>query len=274
MFSLPLSGQVRADEADLAKAVQNPVGSLISIPIETTFDFGAANGDATFINLQPVIPIRWRNINLINRTIISLIDAPGPIFGTAAIPNPIKGDAATGLGDINHLVFFSPAEPGKVIWGFGPSVSFPTATDDILGSEKWSLGPAAVLLTQPKPWTLGVLTRTIWSVAGADDRDDVNQFLLQPFINYNLADGWYLTTGPNIIANWNADEKWTVPVGGGVASFTSSASNRSIFALNRNTTSNDRKVPPTGPFVSPCNFCFPRNSHFPAVAMVDPGKGP
>ncbi len=205
-----------AQEADLAKAVQNPVGSLISVPIETTFDFGAANGDATFVNLQPVIPIRWHDINLINRTIIPMIDAPGTIIGHPAFPNPIKGPGATGLGDINHSTFFSPANPGKLIWGIGPSISFPTATDSILGSEKWSLGPTAVFLTQPKPWSLGVLTRNIWSVGGASDRGEVNQFLLQPFINYNLPNGWYLTSSPNIIANWYADEKWTVPLGGGI----------------------------------------------------------
>ena len=88
----------------------------------------------------------------------------------------------------------------------------------MLGSEKWSAGLSGVLLAQPAPWTVGVLARQIWSFAGDDNRADVRQFLVQPFVNYNLADGWYLTTSPVITANWEAPSRnrWTVPLGGGV----------------------------------------------------------
>jgi hypothetical protein len=46
----------------------------------------------------------------------------------------------------------------------------------------------------------------------------VSQFLFQYFINYNLPEGWYLTSAPIITANWEAESgnKWTVPLGGGV----------------------------------------------------------
>ena len=41
--------------------------------------------------------------------------------------------------------------------------------------------------------------------------------MLQPFLNYNLPDGWYLTSAPVMTANWKADsgERWTVRLGGG-----------------------------------------------------------
>jgi hypothetical protein len=41
--------------------------------------------------------------------------------------------------------------------------------------------------------------------------------LIQPFLNYNLPGGWYLTSSPVITANWEASSgnKWTVPIGGG-----------------------------------------------------------
>ena len=57
-----------------------------------------------------------------------------------------------------------------------------------------------------------------WSVAGWGQKN-VNAFLLQPFVNYNLPDGWYLTSVPIMTANWKADKAgdvWTVPLGGGV----------------------------------------------------------
>ena len=121
------------------------------------------------------------------------------------------------LGDINFTAFFSPAKPGKWIWGVGPVFLLPTATDDVLGTEKWGTGPSAVVLTVQGPWVYGALINQIWSFAGDDDRADVDQMLIQPFVNYNLPDGWYLSSGPMITANWEADSDntLTIPLGGG-----------------------------------------------------------
>jgi hypothetical protein len=45
-------------------------------------------------------------------------------------PNVFTGDGgANGLGDLNPSFFLSPAAPGKVIWGFGPTLLLPTATE-------------------------------------------------------------------------------------------------------------------------------------------------
>jgi hypothetical protein len=202
---------------DLAAKTQNPVGAMYSLPFKFTFDYGAENGEASFLNIQPVIPVTVGDWNLINRVILPLIDTPGMVSGTPAIPTPIPGNGATGLGDINYSVFLSPAEPGKVIWGIGPSLMMDTATDDQLGSGKWSAGPTAVFLTQPKPWTVGLLARHLWSFAGDSDRSSVNQLLLEPFINYNLEGGWYLITDMVMTANLQADSgnQWTIPLGGG-----------------------------------------------------------
>jgi len=49
------------------------------------------------------------------------------------------------------------------------------------------------------------------------DDEDVNPMLAQLFVNYNIKDGWYISTAPIMTANWEADsgQKWTVPVGAG-----------------------------------------------------------
>ena len=66
-------------------------------------------------------------------------------------------------------------------------------------------------------WVVGALFNQIWSVGGNDDRTDVSAFLLQYFVNYNLDDGWFLTSAPIITANWKAEDgnTWVVPFGGG-----------------------------------------------------------
>jgi hypothetical protein len=213
----PAWGADGADE-DLRAKTQNPVGSLISVPFENNVDFGAPNGTAYILNFQPVIPVTVGNWNLISRPILPIAYVPGFIDGVPGLPSGSEGDGAFGLGDLNYSVFVSPAQAGKVIWGLGPSITFKTATNDQLGSGKWSAGPTAVVLTQPKPWSIGLLVRQLWSFAGDDDRADVSQFLMQPFVNYNFDGGWFLFSDPTITANWKAEpgQKWTVPIGGGL----------------------------------------------------------
>jgi hypothetical protein len=203
---------------DLRAAVQNPVGAMYSLPFKFTFDYGAPNGEASFLNIQPVIPITVGDWNLINRIIAPLIDSPGEVAGTPEIPNPTSGNGATGLGDINYSVFLSPAKPKGAIWGIGPSITMPTATDKELGSEQWSAGPTGVVLFQPKWGTIGGLARHLGSFAGDSDRKSINQTLFEPFVNYNLPNGWYLISDIIMTANWNLDSSdiWTVPLGGGV----------------------------------------------------------
>ena len=132
----------------------------------------------------------------------------------------VEGEGSEfGLGDFTYQAFFSPAKPGKVIWGAGPAFVFPTNTDNRLGVDKWSAGPALVALAKPGPWLVGALVQNVWSYAGDSDAPDVNFFSFQYFINYNFEGGWYLTSTPTITANWEADDSgdiWTVPFGGGV----------------------------------------------------------
>jgi hypothetical protein len=197
---------------DLAQAAQNPVANVISLPFQnnTNFNFGPLEKTQNILNIQPVIPFSLgQNWNLITRTILPVISQPALFPGD---------DRTFGLGDTVFTAFISPASPGRIIWGAGPVLLLPSATDDKLGTEKWGAGPSAVALTSRGPWLFGVLANHIWSFAGDSGRNDVNTTLIQPFINYNFRGGWFLTSSPIITANWEADssQTWTVPVGGGV----------------------------------------------------------
>jgi len=208
LLAAPAIGQEQ-DAAELAKQAQNPIGNLISLPLQnnTNFDVGPYERTQNVLNIQPVWPFslgkKWK---LITRTILPVISQPAP--GT---------DRTNGLGDVNFTGFFSPAAPGKIMWGAGPIIVFPTATDEVLGSEKWSLGPSVVLVATPGSLLLGALVNNIWSVGGDSDADDVNSMLFQYFINYNYPSGFYWTSAPIITANWEASSgnRWTVPFGGG-----------------------------------------------------------
>src|SRR5215813_1552235 len=90
---------------------------------------------------------------------------PESIYAESPVPG---GDNKAGLGDIVQSFFFSPKEPtsGGWIWGAGPVFLYPSATERALGTEKFGLGPTAVVLKQPSGWTYGILINHIWSVAG------------------------------------------------------------------------------------------------------------
>ena len=203
---------------ELAKAAQNPVASMISLPFQnnTNFDFGPNEDTQNVLNIQPVIPVSLNeDWNLITRTIIPVISQPG---FTAA-----QG-RKNGLGDIQVTGFISPKEvgPSGWIWGAGMVAQLDTASNDRLGAGAWGLGPSAVMLKSFGPWLIGGLINNVWSVS--TDRDDINMMLLQPFINYNFPDkpGRYLTFAPIMTANWEASggEKWTIPVGLGIGQVT------------------------------------------------------
>jgi hypothetical protein len=219
---------------DLAKATQNPVASLISVPVQnnTNFGIGPYDRNQDVLNIQPVIPIQMtENWNLIVRWIAPIIWQPAP--GTAnlqalgiventpayLLATGVQNSAGVfGFGDMQPTFFFAPSKPKKVIWGAGPAVVIPTATNKILGQGKLSLGPSIVVLAQPGHWSVGFLTNNVWSVAGSGGRTDVNQMLLQYFLTYNMKKGWFVTSSPIITANWKASSGsvWTVPFGGGV----------------------------------------------------------
>jgi len=202
------------DEAgELARAVQNPIADLISVPFQnnTNFDFGPRERTQNVLNIQPVIPVSLsENWLMITRTILPIVSQPSLRPGQ---------DRENGLGDTSISAFFSPKDQdlwigGKVLWGVGPVVLLPTATDSQIGPGELGAGPTAVFLAMPGQWVIGSLFSQIWSFTGDSD---VNLFTWQYFVNYNLPNGWYLSSSPIITANWknNSGDTWTVPVGGG-----------------------------------------------------------
>ena len=201
------SGGGADEQAELAKKLNNPVADLISVPIQGNWDtgIGPEDADRTTINVQPVIPITLNETwNVISRTILPIIDAESPVSG---------GSDESGLGDVTQSFFFSPKAPTEAgwIWGAGPALLIPTASDDVLGTGKWAAGPTAVVLKQENGWTLGALGNHLWSYAGDSDRSEVNATYLQPFLAYTTKTYTTLTLNTESTYDWN-DSQWTVPI--------------------------------------------------------------
>ena len=192
---------------DLAKQLSNPVANLISIPFQSNWEFGVGPESKTryVLNFQPVLPFTLNeDWNLIARVIVPVVSQPPLVAGA---------DSTFGLGDILASFFFSPRS-GSIIWGAGPILLLPVTSDPFLGSEKWGAGPTAVLVKQEGPWTVGGLFNHVWSYAGEDDRDPVNQTFLQPFITHSTRTGYSFGLNTEATLNWEAPsgQEWTVPL--------------------------------------------------------------
>lgn len=206
--SLPTLAQ-DGGAADLAKQLSNPISSLISLPFQLNYDqdMGAEQeGQRYTLNVQPVVPMSisddW---NLISRTILPLIEQDDVVPGTGS---------QSGLGDTVQSLFFSPKAPtsGGLIWGVGPVLLLPTATDDLIGAEKWGAGPTGVVLKQSGHVTMGALANHIWSFAGESDGADVSATFFQPFFSYTTPTAWSFTLQAESTYDWKSED-WSIPIG-------------------------------------------------------------
>jgi hypothetical protein len=117
--NIDYDGDGDVDEEDLARAAQNPVADLISLPFQnnTIFGFGPFDRTGNLLNIQPVIPANLSSkVNLISRAILPVVTAP----------DVTRPEGTTwGLGDLVYTAFFSPAKPSALIWGAGPVLQIP-----------------------------------------------------------------------------------------------------------------------------------------------------
>ena len=211
---LPLAlGAQGPSQQELQKIARNPFADVIKLPFapDIYFDSGPFSRTGGDLEIEPRIPFQISKGWLLIPKIVAL--------AATYVPDPTrKSGGSVGLGDIVPTFFFTPANVGRIIWGVGPTLLIPTATDKELGAGKWGLGPSFVVLTLPEWGSAEIRVQNIWSFAGSRKRGPVNQMELAPSFSYNLTDEWYLTTGPTIAADWTQvfSDRWVVPVGGGI----------------------------------------------------------
>lgn len=183
---------------ELADKLANPVASLISVPLQNNINYGIGpyNGIKYTVNIQPVIPFKLTdNLNLITRYILPVVDQQD-ITGA--------NTHEFGLSDATVTAFFAPKTKG-IIFGFGPAFLVPTATDKLLGTEKFGVGPSVLIMHQGKGLSVGFIANQIWSVAGNEDRADFNSFYTQIFMSHSYKSGASLGVNAEITQNWEGN---------------------------------------------------------------------
>ena len=219
--------------ADEPMVEQARKGRFFALPMELDLDSGAANGNAAILRMLPlyIAPVtdRWKLVNL---NIVTLADAPSGLPTSPDFPE-VGGKSSFGLSDLMHGSFYTPTYGSDdFVWGLGALASIPTATDDTLGTGKWTAGPAFRVRYRTGAWNLGLIAGQRWSFAGSGDREEVSQLLMRGAIRRQLPNDWYFVSAPMIVANWKATgERWLVPLGGGIGRRFSIASNPWAFSV-------------------------------------------
>lgn len=193
----------RSETEKVAADLANPLAPVTTLAGQLRTEFGSGpDDDVNYqLRLQPAFfkPLSDRSAFLL-RTIVPLLFKNWPT-------------SDTGLGDISLVPYFVPDMMKRTFLGYGAAFGFPTATEDALGSGKWTGGPAMIVARTGSPITYGGLVQHIWSYAGDSDRADISVSTVQPFLTYLLGDGWAASLNIEASYNWNADtDKWTIPL--------------------------------------------------------------
>ena len=180
------------------------------------------------LSFQPVMPVpifdgEW---NLVNRVVIQAYSSP--LDDDLNSMDPF-GDRTYGLGDTVAFSLFAPNRDDGFIWGVGPTFILPTATENVLGQEKWQAGPAALAVRLGNTsgglgienWNIGLLAQHWWSFAGDDGRESTSQSDIQYFINWKKDAVNLIGMTPNIQIDWEKEgsDRFSVPIGLGTIGF-------------------------------------------------------
>jgi hypothetical protein len=239
--------------AQMSALMDNPLGNVAMLFTQIDHfrlenpDTGKPANQWNYMGIAQFPKKLTKNWNLINRIVWNVPSAPldqdkidrfSTIPGQAGPTPPIGSPPhtppalinlfegrTTGFGDMYYVGLFSPSKPvefenlaGKLVWGVGFDLAFPTASEDILGSGKYSAGPSGLAAYLGPKWKVGALVQQYWDFEGDDDRGDVNITNLQYLWYYSLNETTSIGAAPNIIMDWeqDGDDAFTVPIGIGI----------------------------------------------------------
>ena len=190
----------------LDQAANDPTASLMSVQVQKLYsgDFhNLDNGSSNTVLLRSALPFKTGDLDHIARVTV-------PYFTKTP-------SGENGFGD---SVFFDLIAIDETWgrWGVGAVMLVPTASKEALGADKWAIGPALGFTARSHKLLLGLFNQNLFSVAGDDDRPDVNVSIVQPILNYSLPKKWSVGVSEMTLTyDWDKSDWVSLPLGAKLA---------------------------------------------------------
>jgi len=208
----PEGGAAKPSADEIAASLANPNTPLASLNLK--FQYRQFEGDlpgaddeiGTGLIFQPTLPFPLNGGDkIIFRPAIPLL-IDQPVFDAASG----EFDTESGIGDIGYDLAYAPkSEDGRLL-AYGIVGTIPTATEDSLGTDRWTLGPEFFIGKVSKKYVLGALLTHQWDIAGSGDADiSLTSFNL--FYVLLPGGGWNVGTAP-IMTYDNENDEATIPI--------------------------------------------------------------
>lgn len=198
--------------AELAAELSNPNTAVATLTFKNQFrwfegDLPDADDQWSYTLLfQPALPfVLDSGDKIIWRPAVPLV-IDQPVFDPSN--NGFGGES--GLGDIAFDLAYAPKLDPGFLFAAGLITSLPTATDDALGTDRWTLGPELLIGKITPSYVVGLFPNHQWDIGGSGDAD-ISLTSIQAFYTYLPGGGWSIGSGPTITYDWEA-EQWTVPL--------------------------------------------------------------
>jgi hypothetical protein len=184
---------------DLVKQANAPIASILQVRLQDalTPQFAGADGWGNVLSLAVTMPLR--KYRLLPLPQLSLLTIP---FAVTAPQGP------THFGDVRFLDIALLDVGHEVLFGIGPSFVFPTARHPTAGQGKWQAGPAAAIAFAPRNWLVGVLAQNPMSFAGGRGRAGASALFVQPFVTYQIGEGWFVRSQPQLSFDWKSSKQY------------------------------------------------------------------
>lgn len=197
---------VPAQQPTLVTQASAPLSNILQIRTQDSYvrEFTGLHGQGNALTMAVTMPLPAYRL------------LPFPQLSLLTMPTAVTSPGGSmGLGDL-RLLDIAVLEAGHgILWGIGPTLVFPTASQRAGGQGKWQLGPATAVAFTPERWLIGLLAQNPISFAGDRERNETNALFLQPFVTYQLGRGWFVRSQPQMVFNWKTGNQ-VLPVDLGV----------------------------------------------------------
>ena len=129
------------------------------------------------------------------------LDLPFTLTDQISRDNPF-GEWRFGFSDLLLQGLLITPPQGRWAFAFGTQIIFPTGRTTHFGTGKYQLAPTVAAVAQipeiSRGSFAGLLMREQFSFAGRSDRRGINDLIIQPLVNINLPDRWFVTVAPEM----------------------------------------------------------------------------